>query len=62
MESIASLRHTVDDLLERNARLVVRLGQVQSMVHRLEKHPGLAHRCVDPVCLRTYSIIEKNER
>lgn len=58
-------RHLTDRehwLLERNARLAVRLGQMQVIWHRAEGHRDTIAVCRDAVCQKTVAILEKNEK
>lgn len=52
--------HLVDRIVERNARLIVRLTQVQKELHHAREHAGSWPRCHEQVCRATRTVIQQN--
>jgi hypothetical protein len=53
---------TNENLLDRNARLANRLGQVAMKWHHTQGHSGSLIGCKDDVCSKTVGVLEHNER
>ena len=51
---------TKEALLERNARLAVRLGQIAMREHRRHDPRGSLAACRDADCQRTWRILDRN--
>ena len=52
--------HLVDRIVDRNARLIVRLTQVQRELHEARDHAGRWPRCHEETCRKTRACIEQN--